>query len=126
MTTVVAATATAGTRLMPLQSLAVVIRSKNAGPFQYTVDVLFRDEDSYEAAKSSNVVTRERVAELYKIGVDRVTGVYFWDSALALKITLLRDHAAGSPGDNDCYGAQQHVPLLAITIPVAGPTDIAA
>jgi hypothetical protein len=105
------------TSLVPLQSLATVIRSKNAGPFQYTVDVLFRDEESYEATKRSDVITRERVAALYRVPIDTVTGVYFWDSALALKVTLIRDYAAGSPGDNDCYGAQQHVPLLAITVP---------
>jgi hypothetical protein len=51
--------------------------------------------------------------------------VYFWDSAFALKVTLVRDHAAGAPGDNDCYGAQQHVPLLSITIPVPDRVDAA-
>lgn len=109
---------TSDARRLSLQSLASVIRSKNAGPFQYTVDVLFAEEESYELVKSSGVVTRERVAELYNVPLEKVTGVYFWDTAFALKVTLVRDHAAGSPGDNDCYGAQQHVPLLAISVPV--------
>jgi hypothetical protein len=112
---------TADSRSVPLQSLATVIRSKNAGPFQYTVDVLFRDEDAYNSVKSSGAVTRERVAKLYKVPLETVVGVYFWDSAFALKVTLVRDYAAGTPGDNDCYGAQQHVPLLSISVPVADP-----
>ena len=36
----------------------------------------------------------------------------FWDTALAVKITMTRSVSAGAPGDTDCYGAQQHAPLL--------------
>ena len=116
---------TSDARMLSLQSLASVIRSKNAGPFQYTVDVLFRDEESYELVKSSAVVTRERVAELYNVPLEKVTGVHFWDAAFALKVTLVRDHAAGSPGDSDCYGAQQHVPLLEISVAVPDVAGVA-
>lgn len=101
-----------------IAALAQVIRSKNAGPFQFTVDVLFRDRDAYERVVRSEVVTRESVAELYGLPAERVRGVYFWPSALALKVTLDREVSAGAPGDPDCYGAQQHAPLLAIRVPV--------
>ena len=36
--------------------------------------------------------------------------------ALAIKINLPRPIIAGSPGDHDVYGAQQHVPLLDIEL----------
>jgi hypothetical protein len=101
----------------PIASLARVIRSKNAGPFQFTVDFLFVDRDSYERVVRAEVVTREVVAELYGLPLERVRGVYFWSSALALKVTIDREVSAGAPGDSDCYGAQQHAPLLAIRVP---------
>lgn len=109
------------TVLVPLSDLASVVRSKNAGPFQYTIDVLFPDTARYEAVKKSGVIDANAVAAAYAVPLDTVRGVYFWDSALALKVTLVRDVPAGSVGDNDCYGAQQHVPLMTIQVPV-GPT----
>jgi hypothetical protein len=48
-------------------------------------------------------------------------GVYFWESALAVKVTLKRDISAGAPGDRDCYGAQQHAPLLPLLIRTPEP-----
>jgi len=37
-----------------------------------------------------------------------VLGVYCDDSSLAIKITCDREMNAGSQGDRDVYGAQQH------------------
>lgn len=102
---------------VPIASLARLIRSKNAGPFQLTVDFLFTDRAAYERVVRSEAVTSEVVAELYGIPRERVRGVHAWASALALKVTLDRDVSAGAPGDLDCYGAQQHAPLLAIRVP---------
>ena len=36
--------------------------------------------------------------------------------ALAIKVTLPRPIVAGTPGDRDVYGAQQHRPLLDIEL----------
>jgi hypothetical protein len=115
MTTAESTQIRASTRL---QDLATLIRSKNAGPFQLTIDVLFGDEMSYRAVKAANAVTRERVSSAYRVPLEMVKGVYYWDSALALKVTMVREHAAGTPGDSDCYGAQQHVPILSIEVPL--------
>ena len=35
----------------PLKDLADIVRSKNAGPYRITFDVLFRDKDRYEAVR---------------------------------------------------------------------------
>ena len=103
---------------VPIASLARVIRSKNAGPFQLTIDFLFRDRAAYDLVESAGVLTRESVARAYGIPLARVQGIYFWRTALAVKVTLDREISAGAPGDNDCYGAQQHAPLLALGVPV--------
>ena len=45
-----------------------------------------------------------------------VLGVYCDDASRALKITCERDILAGSPGDKDVYGAQQHRKLLDLVL----------
>ena len=99
-----------------LGSLATLVRSKNAGPFRYTLDVVFSDEDSYRAVLAANVITREAVAKLYGLTIEDVTTVRSFDAARAIKVTLRRTIPSGSPGDGDIYGAQQHAPLLDLEV----------
>jgi hypothetical protein len=101
---------------VPIGKLAKVVRSKNAGPFQLTIDLLFPDRDAFDRVVRSGALTREVVADAYGVDLDRVEGVYFWEAALAVKVTLKREVSAGAPGDHDCYGAQQHAPLLPLMI----------
>lgn len=107
---------------VPISSLAKVIRSKNAGPFQITVDFLFPDLAAFELVRASGVIDRETVAAAYGVPLDRVAGVYYWESARAVKVTIDRTASAGSPGDLDCYGAQQHAPLLRFRVPLVMST----
>jgi hypothetical protein len=39
-----------------------------------------------------------------------------FEAALAIKIVLDRPIVAGSPGDRDVFGAQQHAPLLKVEL----------
>lgn len=100
-----------------LTELARVIRSKNAGPFELTFDIIFKDENSYERAKSSGVFSRELFAELYRIPVEKVLNFCFFDQAYAIKATIARSTSSGTAGDSDVFGAQQHAPLLEIEVP---------
>jgi hypothetical protein len=99
-----------------LQDLALVIRSKNAGPFVLTMDVFFKDSVSYQRARDSGAISTGRVAELYRIKEQDVIEVTFFEPACALKISIRRQVPSGDVGDTDVYGAQQHVPLM--TMPV--------
>ena len=99
-----------------LRSLATVIRSKNAGPFRLTLDILFRDAETYERVKGSGAITPELVAGAYRLPADRVTDFVWFDPGRALKITLVRPVSSGAPGDTDVYGAQQHAPLLGLEL----------
>jgi hypothetical protein len=103
-----------------LRDVAKIIRSKNAGPFQLTIDIFFRREEDYALTKADHTLTAELVARRYHIPISDVVGIYYWDAAMAIKVTLVRGVSAGAPGDNDCYGAQQHAPLLDIPVPAAG------
>lgn len=93
---------------------AKVIRSKNAGPFEVTLDILFDDPKKYEHFKQSGVCTKEKIAELYQIPVSDIHHLVFFDPALGVKITMAREISSGSAGDRDVYGAQQHAPLMNI------------
>lgn len=100
-----------------LTELARVIRSKNAGPFELTFDIIFKDADSYERAKKSGVFSPGLFAELYRIPIEKVLTFCFFDQACAIKATIARPVSSGSAGDSDVFGAQQHAPLLEIEVP---------
>lgn len=98
--------------------LCKVIRSKNAGPFELTFDLIFNDEKVYEQVKNRGLISRQLFSELYQIPLEKVLGVYYFDAALAVKCTIRRSKGAGDIGDTDVYGAQQHAPLLKISLPL--------
>ncbi len=100
-----------------LGSLASVLRSKNAGPYQLTFDVFFDDQPTYERVKRSGVITGSLVSRLYGVPVEEVLHVVWHDFARGVKFTIVRPHVSGGPGERDTYGCQQHAPLLSVEIP---------
>jgi hypothetical protein len=100
-----------------LIELARVIRSKNAGPFELTFDIMFTDAESYERVKRSGVISAELFAKLYAVPLDDVLSVHAFDPALSFKATIARPISSGTAGDSDVFGAQQHAPLLDVEIP---------
>ncbi|WP_323010557.1 DUF4387 domain-containing protein [Paracoccus sp. (in: a-proteobacteria)] len=99
-----------------LQTLAKVIRSKNAGPCLVTFDLIFDDEAIFRRCCAALAHLRAEVARRYQKPMQQVLVVDF-APALAIKITIPRDAVSGDPGDNDVYGAQQAALLLDIDIP---------
>jgi hypothetical protein len=100
-----------------LGDLAYIVRSKNAGPFRLTLDVLFADEETYRRVRDSGAIDRDVVARLYRIAPEEVTDLVWFDPGRALKASLVRPVPQGSVGDGDIYGAQQHAPLLDVEVP---------
>ena len=45
---------------VPLTSIAEVIRSKNSGPFELTLDIIFKERAVYEKVCSAGEFTPER------------------------------------------------------------------
>ena len=97
---------------------AKVIRSKNCSPFELTLDIIFRERRDYDAVKNNNQIDAKLIASLYNIPQSQVQKVVYFDPACAVKVCLDRPVSSGSPGDSDVYGAQQHGPLLTLTIEV--------
>lgn len=100
-----------------LVDLAKVLRSKNSGPFELTLDILFDDVVKYERVEKSGEINREAIALLYRINTEDITNLVFFKKALGIKITFNRKISSGTVGDRDVYGAQQHAPLFDILIP---------
>ena len=107
----------AGPGTVNVRQVAAVVRSKNAGPFRLTLDILFKEQAVYERVKRSGTITAETIAGLYRLPADRVTDFVWFDPGKALKVTLVRPVGSGGVGDTDVYGAQQHAPLLGLELP---------
>ena len=100
---------------MKLTELARVVRSKNAGPTTLSLDLMFADAAAFRRALAAPALSPAALAPLYGVPTQRVQ-VIPYEPALAIKIVLDRAVIAGSPGDTDVYGAQQHGPLLGIEL----------
>lgn len=100
-----------------LSELCSVVRSKNAGPFLFAVDVIFRSEAVYSAVKQHELLNREIVAAAYGIPLEDVVVFQTCDHILSMKAAIRRKRVAGSPGDPDVYAMNQEVPMLSIRLP---------
>ena len=98
---------------MRLRDAARVIRSKNAGPTEVTIDLMFDSPSLYERAVRAASLKPAVIAQRYGVAQ---AAVIPYPAANAIKIVLPRRVIAGSPGDTDVYGAQQHRPMLEVEI----------
>ncbi len=105
-------------KTIPITEIASVIRSKNAGPYELTLDIIFSSEENYRFLKEIRFFNRELIARIYGIAADRIINIVYFDPAWAIKITLVRPVVSGAAGDTDIYGAQQHAPLFNLKVPV--------
>lgn len=100
-----------------IQDIAKICRSKNAGPFDLTIDVAFDDPAMFQKVKATGVLGPALFARLYGVKESEVLFTVY-DSGYAFKATLPRLKVAGDIGDTDVYGAQQHAPLLDVDVPI--------
>ena len=121
-----------------MSDLARIIRSKNSGPFELTLDIMFDSAEVYNRVKSANVLQNDVIKSLYNIEDSDILANMYFDPALAWKCTIRRSWAQGSVGERDVsiqtakdcafeseltrvqtLGTQQHAPLLDIEVPAA-------
>ena len=99
-----------------LGDLARLIRSKNAGAFMLTFDVMFDDDATYQRVLKSRVLTKERFAKIYQVPEEDVL-FFEHEAAKAIKISIPRPYVQGARDDGDAYGGQQHAPLVELELP---------
>jgi hypothetical protein len=107
-------------KTIPLSHIATVIRSKNAGPFLLTFDVMFKSDEDFTRVWEAGDFTPANIARLFGVPESRVVSIFAVPRGRAIKLTLRRPIAQNALGDPDTYGCQQHAPLLDFGIHCAG------
>jgi len=100
-----------------LKDIAKACKSKNAGPFHVTLDIMFDDPALFERVRRTGTIRAELIASLYGVPLEQVQFTEY-PPALAWKATIPRRIPSGAIGDTDIYGAQQHAPLLDIDVAI--------
>ncbi len=100
-----------------IREIAKACKSKNAGPFELTIDVVFDDAAMFRRVRATGVLNAALFARLYAVREQDVLFTEF-PAGNAFKATIPRRVSAGDIGDTDVYGAQQHAPLLDVEIPL--------
>lgn len=100
-----------------LGDIARVLRSKNAGPYEITLDAMFETEAMYQAVKQSHLLNEDRVAAVLGVSRDHIVWCGFFDPARAFKVTIPRIRGgklvpAGGFMEDDVHGSQQHLELF--------------
>jgi len=99
-----------------LGSIASLIRSKNAGPFTLTIDIMFEHLEDFYHVTRLRCINQQFIATLYGVSPEKVT-IHEYLPARSIKVSLPRRAISGSSGDSDVYGCQQYGPLLDLEIP---------
>lgn len=97
-----------------LTDIAGIIRSKNSGPYELTLDIIFNNFEDFERVCQAKAINEELVCRLYGIAADQIINIIAFQPAKAIKITIKRPICSGDLGETDVYGAQQHAPLLGV------------
>jgi hypothetical protein len=63
-------------------------------------------------------MTRETIATLYSIPIERISHFFVVEPANAFKFSITRNRPAGGPGESDVFGCQQYGPLFDLDIPL--------
>ena len=99
-----------------LGTLARLIRSKNAGPFWVTFDLMFETEEDFLRALKAGVPSKRWIAETYRIPEEEVL-LFQLPQARAIKFSFPRPRIQGDPGESDMYSGQQYTPILGLPVP---------
>jgi hypothetical protein len=103
-----------------LRDVAKLIRTKNAGPFQLTLDIMFPDAWSYRHMVDAQVITAARMAEFFQVN-ESVVRIFNYSPGNAIKVTVPRRVPCGDPADSDLFGGQQFGPLADLEVPPLPP-----
>ena len=92
-----------------LKDIANVIRSKNAGPFELTLDILLKEQEMFEKMRAADIINKQTIARLYQIPEEDVLSIVYFPNAKAIKATIVRPMPSGALGERDVYGEEQFI-----------------
>ncbi|TNE67930.1 MAG: DUF4387 domain-containing protein [Alphaproteobacteria bacterium] len=91
------------------------IRTKQAGPFWVTMDIWFKDEDSYTRYHDCPALSAETFARVYGTNADFVKRIPMPEFNL-VKISYPRATPQGGMIERDMHSGQQYARLLDIEL----------
>ncbi len=99
-----------------LKDFARLLRSKNAGPFQLTIDVMLGTAEELSSRHRQQGPDRGCGGKAFGADPKRVRIIHY-EPAFAIKVTLPRRVSCGDPLDNDLFGGQLFGPLAQLPMP---------
>jgi hypothetical protein len=100
---------------MKLWEMTRLIRSKNAGPFELTFDIIFKTAAGYTRVSEAGLINTDWVARTYGVA-ESLVKVINYPAANAIKVTIPRPVISGDLQDSDVYGGQQHGPFVELEV----------
>lgn len=91
------------------------VRSKVAGPFWVTIDLMFDTEENYERYAQSPALSAGSIAAVYKVDPATIA-LYPIPQLRVLKISYPRRTPQGSVEERDLHSGQQYVYLLDVEL----------
>ncbi|UZP35084.1 hypothetical protein NXS19_002900 [Fusarium pseudograminearum] len=73
-----------------LSDLCRILRSKNAGPYEITIDAMFSSKTNYDKIKASGILSSSKVAKAIGITEEDIIWIGFFDPAMSFKVTIPR------------------------------------
>lgn len=87
------------------------VRSKVAGPFWVTMDLMFDSQENYERYSQSQTLSAESIGEIY--GIDPASVKHYPVPTLqVLKISYPRRSSQGGVEERDLHSGQQYTYIL--------------
>ncbi|KAH6673862.1 hypothetical protein B0J14DRAFT_541615 [Halenospora varia] len=101
-----------------LADIAPVIRSKNSGPYEITLDVVFSSRSIYNLIKtlSPPLLGPSTISKLYNLPEEDIIWCGFFDQAMAWKCTIPRRRCSGGFMEGDVHASQQYAGLLGLKL----------
>lgn len=94
-----------------------LIRSKNAGPFMLTIDIIFPDHDTFSKVLATGAMEVNCIAERLNVDPEELKR-YELPLANAIKYSYPRKVPCGDFLDEDLYGCQHHRNLVEYELPL--------
>ena len=101
-----------------LTDITDVVRSKNSGPYELTLDIMFKTFEDFEKVCAAKAINEKLICDLYKISPDKIINIIEFKPAKSIKVTIKRPICSVDLGETDVYGAQQHAPLLDVVLDI--------
>lgn len=98
-----------------LKEVTRAVRSKVAGPFWVTIDIFFKDKESYRKYKDSDAISAEKIGSYYGVDGSQVK-FYPVENLDMIKISLPRKTPQGGILERDMHSGQQYVRLLRLQL----------